>query len=88
MTKAQWEVLEPYLRSLREHSFFIERHALNIKQAAERMPFIPDFETKAHDLMFQAEKQLVEALRMLTEAKRQYEEKPVIAAPVYLQAAE
>lgn len=88
MTRAQWEIVEPLFKHIRERAYLMARHGASIVSDVSALPVVPDYETKARALMDAAEKDLSTALYLLREARDIYDRKPASPDPVYLDAAE
>jgi hypothetical protein len=78
MSDLQWAIVQPILRGVREHSYFTALHARSIIKAVTPLPVVPGYETKARDLLGDAESELAIALDLVRQARAKYDTLPVI----------
>lgn len=75
MTLAEWDrEVKPYLRTLEASSTWVCYHAQNVASALAALPARPEWPTEADAALAKAEQDLIVALEMTRQARRQYQE--------------
>lgn len=76
MTLDEWDrTVAPYLNTIQIRAGFIANDASQIREWVEKIPAVPNFETRAKDKLDRAARELRSALSAVEQAIENYESK-------------